>query len=195
MADIDIDEERCTTSPLVNGKVDDEITIEVMAARLKQGVKTAGSMQREGKRILQEKLKETVENCKDEDYRKKYRINQMRYDIQRNIKLTLDSRSNQKVVDLGIANIEFDFALFDLDMLERTTTYSYRKNNIDKLDSLLGSEWDVCRHATFVKFVTSLRIRVSSQMHLTLQVKTAEFPAEIPSHDYRSVLRDHMFHL
>lgn len=54
----------------------------------------------------------------------------MPYDIQRNIKLTLDSRSNQKVVDLGLANIEFDFALFDLDMLERTTTYSYRKNNI-----------------------------------------------------------------
>lgn len=64
MADIDIDEERCTTSPLVNGKVDDELTIEVKAARLKQGVKTVGSMQREGKRILQEKLKETVENCK-----------------------------------------------------------------------------------------------------------------------------------
>lgn len=54
----------------------------------------------------------------------------MPYDIQRNIKLTLDSRSNQKVVDLGLANIEFDFPLFDLDMLKRTTTYSYRKNNI-----------------------------------------------------------------
>ena len=197
ISQISVENGVCTGWPIIGEMVRKDITIQIDSTSLERVEKTTkGQLKILGQKVLQKSVNETIDNCKNEVFRQNIRKDQLRREIRCSVKQTLCSRSHNRSCDLGICNVETDLHLFKLDLCHKYREYSYRNQNIDCLDKLLGKGWDLFTGQTSCHFVTSLKVKLAPSLHLHLKIKTAEYPAIIGDKaNYRSTLYDHMLHV
>ena len=108
----------------------------------------------------------------------------LRKEVQSSLRLT----SFRKSFCLGVLSPEFDMSIFNFkDVLK--VEYSYAKQNLSCLDSLLGEGWDLQSPNGQCNFVTKLTLKIKD-MQLFGKVFTAKCRETLPK-NYRSFLSEY----
>jgi hypothetical protein len=145
--------------------------------------------------ISNEAYSKTLRNLQDIEYRELFRKMQVSSALHRELNATFRTRGRRKNFDLGLSSIDFDCTIFgflppDICSLE----VSYRKKNLSFLDDLLGLNWDIQSIDGQTKFVTSIKIRLTTQLSLTGTIRVADYdttPLEVNT-DYRGTIANHL---
>ncbi|XP_041471835.1 uncharacterized protein LOC121421238 [Lytechinus variegatus] len=195
VTDINIDSKQCTGWPITSGKLHDDVTVSTDITKLEgKPVKVTGKVKKAGNRIRTDSFAATVKNCQDSNFRMEFRKSQVMADLQMNVNnaLKVSCRSYKRTFDLGLANVDTDMAFFNLTPSNRSAVYNYRKENISLLDDVLNKHWDL-NPGQISRFVTSVKISITSNLHLQGVVKTAEYPGHLHVTDnYRNAILTHL---
>ena len=162
--------------PLVEGVLARDMSLRVPVARLEAvSVNTHPS----DKEALQEAAvaatEATVKNFRDHQYRIAYCKGQLRSALLNGLK-GLEKSFVQKV-KLGLVNLEVDYELFHIQPpTSKSAVFEMKRNNLDNLDSLLGSCWD---QLPLGRFVTRVVIKVTQGGFLHATISAAARPTVV----------------
>lgn len=194
VTDIDVRTQRCSGWPVNTSTLQKNITLSLDVNRLEtKAQKVNGEIRKVGKSILGDSFAVTVSNCQDMTFRKDFRRAQIMSEIKSNVEhaLSVSCRTYKKKFDLGVANVDTDLSLFDLSLVNKSAEFSYRRQNLSLLDVNLGKRWDI-NPCQISRFVTMIRISLTSSFHLQGLIKTAEYPGQLTGNSYRSAIMAHL---
>ena len=183
--------------PIVGGEVEEEISVNLKLTSLKEIAHPVigHAAKKISSRLMRQAFKSTQTNMKREVYRAEFRQMQVAGCLVKEISCTFWASSRRRNFDLGLSSIDIDCNVFGLSIPDSTSVeFSYAKATIGKLDTLLGPSWDISVRDGVTRFVTIVRLRVTSDLKICGFIKVADYDGVLPTASiaYRQELHNHM---
>lgn len=199
--DVDLGLLRVVCKDLVNMKFqvegfllgDVDIKVNAPIERLKKS-ETSVTDVGEKEKLKQAKDKAFESSIKysgNHSYRIQVRRHQLGKCLRAEVSTSLTRKANRRVINLGVACLDTDLLILGIDpRCRKGMEYSYRKNNLSKLDCLLGSQWDIKVVDSRVSFVTSITFKVNAKDIMTAGITTSFSWNAVNGGDYRCILKE-----
>ena len=176
---------------ILNGHIDHVVKIEMPVERAQSASCPLGKKDREFLGVLSLFNRQNQEELRNSDVsvRRRVREAQLGAALHREVQCALKCRNFKRRFSLGLCSFEHDLDILNLDAVSKTREISYRNENFEGFDSLLGNHWDVLpvEEQQHFRFVTRLTLKAKG-MQIVGSVYTAVCRCSFGP-DYRALVK------